>query len=154
VWPICLGIGALAAYGLSWLPRRDHGRTQAPPEAITELFTPLQIEAFQLAQDLKLFRKTLTPYPDGDRALLRPGEITPEYIASLSSQRRAWHDRVWHMYAGEGFPDRVTALANKAGAKGIDVRDLEPFSRVVVSDEHVVGAVNALYRIALQLGDL
>ena len=121
------------------------------------IFTPLQIEAFTLAKDLKQFHRELKSYPRADESLLNNGGSTPDYLVNFldtAAQREKYHDQTWHSYASAGFPERVKRLVNEAGAKGIDVKDLERYVTVVNWGEDVTSAINVTQRIAIQLGGI
>ena len=94
------------------------------------LFTPLQIEAVQLANELKEFHKSLPSYPENaispDETTERMGELIVEKMVQIS----AWAGQTGHAYSAR-FSARVTDFAHRLGAKGIDVSELEQYSESV-----------------------
>jgi hypothetical protein len=82
------------------------------------LFSPLQIEAFSIAKELRDFLATLDPFPA--QPPHNPGEAIEEYLPRLHSEQIAekqgkWRARLMHGYANRKFGERVTALMHRLG---------------------------------------
>jgi hypothetical protein len=97
----------------------------APPSEHT-LFSPLQIEAFTLAKELRDFYAFLGPFPSDP--VQYPGEDEPEYLERLHNpeklgelfaarreQQGRWQQKLSHGFANRQFGQRITALMHRAG---------------------------------------
>jgi hypothetical protein len=82
-----------------------------------EGLTPLQIEAFSIARDLRDFRAGLEPFPK--RPIQRPGESDYDFMVRHISERHRmeadWGQRVLHAYVNRGFGPKITSLLHRVG---------------------------------------
>lgn len=97
-------------------------------EAKFSLFSPLQFEAFQLANELKEFNESLPPCPgkaiSPDETAEKMGELIVEKMVQIS----AWAGQTAHAYSAR-FSARVADFAHRLGAKGTAVSELEQYSK-------------------------
>jgi hypothetical protein len=90
---------------------------QFGPERDATLFSPLQIEAFTIAKDLRDFLASLDPFPiDAPR---NQGESDTDYLprvyAYRGEQQGRWRGKLIHGYANRKFGERITSLMHRAG---------------------------------------
>lgn len=82
-----------------------------------KLFSPLQLEAFTLAKELRDFYASLGPYPSDPTQ--NPGEDTAQYLVRFyevrTEKRRTWEHKLSHGFANRQFGQRITALLHRAG---------------------------------------
>ena len=86
-----------------------------------DMFSPLQIEAFILAKQLRDFYASLGPYPHN--ALIDPPQLahegTSEYMDRIIPIRRAalekWEQKLYHGYANRRIGQRVADILHRAG---------------------------------------
>lgn len=85
--------------------------------SVDGLFTPLQIEAFSIAKDLRDFLASLDPFPADP--VRNPGESNNDYMARLitvrSDRQGKWRLKLMNGYANRKFGQRITALMHRAG---------------------------------------
>jgi hypothetical protein len=116
LWPICLAIGAATAYGVSWLPHREGEETapQAPPDPCIGLFSPLQLEVFQLAKDMRSFLAKFEPIPPANY-----GGSESQKLKSLS-ERTDWRRKLGSSFQLQ-FNERMRTIELKLGANNIQI---------------------------------
>lgn len=82
-----------------------------------DLFSPLQIEAFTIAKDLRDFLAGLPPFPSDPPQDF--GEDYSAYLVRLIDVRPKiqgpWRQKLFHGYANRKFGERITALMHRAG---------------------------------------
>jgi hypothetical protein len=90
------------------------------------LFSPLQIEAFTLAKELRDFLASLPPFPSNP--VQRPGEDDYQFAerlhnsedserlnATRGERQGQWRLKLMHGYANRKFGERITTLMHRAG---------------------------------------
>jgi hypothetical protein len=91
--------------------------TQFELEADATLFSPLQIEAFTIAKDLRDFLASLDPFPTDPPK--NDGENDTDYLARVynhrAEQQGRWRQKLMHGYANRKFGARITSLMHRAG---------------------------------------
>ncbi|MGD0097186.1 MAG: hypothetical protein ABSB60_11875, partial [Terracidiphilus sp.] len=100
------------------------GNTQE--HALSELLSPLQIEALSIAKDLRDFLANLPPFPSDPQQY--PDESDYDYLVRVNNseslqkifqERREkqmqWRQKLMHGYANRRFGERITALMHRAG---------------------------------------
>lgn len=78
------------------------------------LFTPLQIEAFTLAKDLRDFYASLAPFPENPAPNEGTAEDMVRYVG-WSDQQGKWRQKLLHAYANRKFGERITKLMHQMG---------------------------------------
>jgi len=104
---------------LDSLPAKPaQGATPSKPSIADDaILTPLQIDAFTLAKELRDFLASLPPFPSDPTQ--NPGEDTAEYLvrfhAVRTEEQGRWRQRLMHGYANRKFGERITVLMHRAG---------------------------------------
>jgi hypothetical protein len=104
------GYGSAEAWGAA-IEEQDT-LANVPADPCVGLFSPLQLEAFQLAKDIRSFLKDFEPIPPADY-----GSTKSQRMRS-SEERISWAKRLDSNYQLE-FNDRIRKIELKLGAKDI-----------------------------------
>ena len=110
-------LGMLLYVGRNWGGKSLPPTAEAPlvkPDSCVGLFSPLQLEAFQLAKDIRSFLQNFEPIPPADYS---SGE---SQRMRSSEERIAWAKRLDSNYQLE-FNDRIRNIELKLGAKDIHI---------------------------------
>jgi len=98
---------------------QERARKEAASKPLSTLFSPLQVEAFSIARDLRSFLASQPPFPV--ESPQRAEESTEDYLVrfhktKVEDQSR-WRNKLMHGYATAKFGQRITALMHRAGAE-------------------------------------
>lgn len=89
----------------------------ANPAPESQLFTPLQLEAFSIARELRDLRDGMEPFPPDPPQ--NPGEDDADYLKRLpitrAERQGRWRLKLLHAYANRQFAQRITTLMHRAG---------------------------------------
>ena len=136
------------------LPEDTFLKEQAE-KPLGSVLSSLQIECIELARELKQFLSEMPP-PDNDVfEISRHSRDVFDWATRVSQrpqQMEAWSNKLGHAYASR-FSLKVTALIHQLGAEGIDVSQLEPYQKLVGSDDNVNAAICALRQLCFELAD-
>jgi hypothetical protein len=159
---IGIGVGVLciiAAAALNlWAVRFAHRvpttkpATEKPTQPALP-FTPLQIEAFQLASELRAFLKEIGPRPVTDWN--KPGQDTdPDWMAKRIAEQAQlylpWHSRLTHRYARE-FAPKVIELMHHLGEAGLNVSALLLGETKLRDANELIALCRAIDELAIEL---
>ncbi len=126
----------------------------SPPTAREiQLFTPLQLEAFGMAKEMRDWLRSIPPRLSADIAIPADGNAdgTAAYlVAYAEAQTNPWDEKFGHDYAGK-FSDRLTALTHKIGATGMNVSELEQHCKWAGSEENILHAIQVLKRLGSEM---
>jgi hypothetical protein len=118
---------------------------------VSELFTPLQIEAFQMSRELRLLVRNA-----GNKPRLDPGDYPPsvEGTAAYSNEWDntvgLWVAKLTHRYALD-YGSRVKKLVHKFGIEGLSDEGLEMNAESVNSEMGIIYVAKALTDLALKM---
>lgn len=140
----------------SYFSRPDREVPDVPASAhkvlVETLFTPLQLETFQLAHELRQFLKSLggRPVPKRNGKEWLP-DGTAEWLVARNGAEQPWVSKLVHSYADQ-YAERVKHAMHELGAAGLSVFPLEPYTKTIVEESNVTDAANWLDRYALEAG--
>jgi hypothetical protein len=130
--------------------RREALRQLEEAKSQLALFTPLQIEAFQLAKDLRLFLKELGPRPQVSWGNLDPQDGMAKRMTEQNRLQQPWVAKLVYRYAREYAP-RVKNLMLRIGETGLPAFQLGAYADGIVNEENVLTASNLLDGLAVQM---
>jgi hypothetical protein len=161
VMSLCVVAASLLNYIVSRQRRLAVGETvhkgvrddsDSKPETINSLFSPLQIEAFELARDMRGFLHNLGPRPDADWPEVKDSD--PDWTAKRLLERNRvqgpWVQRLMHGYAREYAP-RVKTLMHLIGETGLAVSQLASYTEGASNEHHVLAVARVLDTLAVEL---
>jgi hypothetical protein len=94
---------------------KTEGLQQVRNSTTTKLFSPLQIEAFTIAKDLRDF-SAAHPFPElPDPDFEMDHESLSRLIDTRATEQQKWRQKLLHAYANRGFGPRITALMHHLG---------------------------------------
>ena len=141
ITPIWLAVSAavlgVLTLGLNWLSRKQRVESETPsvvsPDPASLLFSPLQIEAFQLAKELREFYEGLEPKPEYDKALLK--EDIPRGIADVLTRNNKWQEEADKLTNGYKlrFAGKVADMKHRFGEVGLSSRVFDAVENLEVN---------------------
>jgi hypothetical protein len=108
------------------------------PDPVSLLFSPLQLEAFQLAKELREFFIGLGPRPDLNKGLVDGTEEGGRRaLQGLLTRQKPWCDEIIHGYELQ-FAARVSRIKHLFGAKGLGNRAFEDVEHLGITQEETI----------------
>ena len=117
------------------------------PSSTSDLFSPLQLEAFQLARELRIFLKNMGPRPVVEIS----GEIsTVENVRKISEAVRPWLMRVVNTYRAD-FEDKVNKLVIRLAAENLRDFALDAATKMPNNEKTILDIAELLPLLAVKL---
>ncbi len=126
--------------------RQDCERQLAQYE---ELFTPLQLEAFQLARELREFLKNMGPRPVVDISGDKDAD-TLEKIRKINAVVQPWLARLINTYRAD-FEDRVNKIVVRLAAENLRDFALDAATTMPNNEKTILDIVELLPLLAVKL---
>lgn len=124
---------------------------ESEPSPTSDLFSPLQLEAFQLARDLRAFLDGLGPRPTVDKATFPE---TPDgvygFVRATMAVERPWLNRLHHEYVVQ-FDSRVDNILHRLAAESLRDFALEAAAKAVGDENGILEIAERLPLLAIRL---